>query len=142
MVRLSCQSCPNILLSKLSNPNPGQIEVNPGVIIMGYKGDPVFDDPHNTGGRPAWTKGGTMMVFRKLEQDVPAFNNYLTKNGCRWKEFAPPPHCPELTNEEGAELWGARLIGRWKSVRHSSWIRIFELSIPQGCPCSIVSVQR
>ncbi|KIK68735.1 hypothetical protein GYMLUDRAFT_68574 [Collybiopsis luxurians FD-317 M1] len=101
-------------LRNLSNPNPGQIQVNPGVIIMGYKGDPVVDYPDIAGGRPAWTKGGTMMVFRKLEQDVPAFNEYLKKNGRRWKEFAPPG-CPELTDEEGAELWGARLIGRWKS---------------------------
>ncbi|KAJ6470967.1 hypothetical protein C8R45DRAFT_836782 [Mycena sanguinolenta] len=100
-------------LRHLLSAKPGQIEVNPGVIIMGYKGDPVFDNP-DLAARPNWTKGGTIMVFRKLEQDVGGFNEYLKKNGRRWREFAPPG-CPELSDEEGAELWGARLVGRWKS---------------------------
>jgi len=53
-------------------PHQGQMEVDPGVIIMGYKGDPVFDNQSITDDskRPAWTKDGSIMVFRKLEQDV------------------------------------------------------------------------
>ncbi|KAK7691256.1 hypothetical protein QCA50_004649 [Cerrena zonata] len=98
-------------------PRPGQIQVDPGVIIMGYKGDPVFDnqDP-NAPKRPAWTKDGAFMVFRKLEQDVGGFEDYLTRNRQRWKDFWPTGTVqPPLTDDEGAELWGARMIGRFRS---------------------------
>ena len=83
---------------------------------MGYKGDPVFDYPDISAHRPSWAKGGTMMVFRKLEQDVPEFHAWKKQVGVRWREFAPPD-CPELSDEQGADLWGARIIGRWPSVR-------------------------
>lgn len=85
---------------------------------MGYKGDPVFDnkDP-NAPKRPAWTKDGAFMVFRKLEQDVGGFDEYLQRNCQRWKDFWPPGTVqPPLTNQEGADLWGARMIGRFRSV--------------------------
>ncbi|KAJ1300374.1 hypothetical protein OPQ81_005193 [Rhizoctonia solani] len=92
----------------------GQIEVDPGVIVMGYHGDPVPS-------RPKWTKDGTMMVFRKLEQSVVSFEKYLKDNGPRWKEFFPGGKeaadklDPPLRPDEAAELFGARLVGRWKS---------------------------
>lgn len=97
-------------------PNPGQIEVDPGVIIMGYKGDPLVDDPESLIKRPEWTKDGTVMMFRKLQQFVPEFDEYLRKHGLRWREFAPGGDSNKLTDEEGADLFGARLVGRWKSV--------------------------
>lgn len=60
------------------------------------------------------------MVFRKLEQDVIGFNEYLKTAGPQWRRFLPPDEVkkisPPLTNNEGAELFGARLVGRWKSV--------------------------
>lgn len=102
-------------LRGLSKPWPGQIVVDPGVIVMGYKGDPVLDDPYAPIKRPLWARDGTIMVFRKLEQFVPEFDDYLDRNGRRWKEFAPGGASCELTDKEGAELWGARMIGRWKS---------------------------
>lgn len=87
---------------------------------MGYKGDPEFDHPNN-GGRPDWTKDGTLMVFRKLEQDVLGFNKYLREQGPYWREWLSPDDVseiyPPLSDEEGAELFGARMVGRWKSVR-------------------------
>ncbi|CAL1711609.1 unnamed protein product [Somion occarium] len=101
----------------LAIPRKGQLEVDPGVIIMGYKGDPVFDstDPNVTK-RPYWTKDGSLMVFRKLEQDVKGFEDYLTQNANRWRDFWPPGTVgQDLTPKEGADLWGARMIGRWKS---------------------------
>ncbi|VDC00498.1 unnamed protein product [Peniophora sp. CBMAI 1063] len=101
-------------LRHLTIPKPGQIQVNPGVIVMGYKGDPVVDDPNTAASRPPWAKGGTMMVFRKLEQDVPEFHTWKKQVGVRWREFAPPK-CPTLTDDQGADLWGARMIGRWQS---------------------------
>lgn len=51
----------------------GQIQVDPGMIVMGYPGDPVRDDPTAKVKRPAWTKDGTMLVFRSLEQFVIPF---------------------------------------------------------------------
>lgn len=102
----------------LSYVNKGQLQVDPGVIIMGYKGDPVFDN-RDAPQRPPWTKDGSMMVFRKLEQDVPAFDKYLQKWGPQWRSFTPVPDevKPPLTDKEGAEFFGARMMGRWKSVR-------------------------
>ncbi|KAH7884493.1 hypothetical protein F5I97DRAFT_1811771 [Phlebopus sp. FC_14] len=91
-------------------PKPGQIQVDPGVIVTGYKGDPHLNK------RPEWAKDGTFMVFRKLQQLVPEFHEYLNVNGRRWKEFVPKVDTTKpLTDEQGAQLWGARMIGRWPS---------------------------
>lgn len=92
------------------------MEVDPGVIIVGYAGDPLLNK------RPDWAKGGTFMVYRKWDQDVEGFNKYLSFNGKRWREFIPPGFLAPgetLTDEQGAELFGARLFGRFKSVRPS-----------------------
>ncbi|KAG1849193.1 hypothetical protein F4604DRAFT_94485 [Suillus subluteus] len=97
-------------------PRPGQIQVDPGVIIMGYPGDPVWDDPTTKVKRPAWTKDGTILVFRKLEQSVISFEDYVQRNGPRWREFIPGGNIsPPLNKQEAEDLFGARLIGRWKS---------------------------
>ncbi|KAG8769979.1 hypothetical protein FRC12_004593 [Ceratobasidium sp. 428] len=57
-----------------------------------------------------------MMVFRKLEQDVIGFDNYVKERGKNWKDFIPEGNPgPELSEQEGIDLYGARLIGRWKS---------------------------
>ncbi|KAK7681876.1 hypothetical protein QCA50_015225 [Cerrena zonata] len=101
----------------LTEAHTGQLQCDPGVILMGYKGDPVFDntDP-KVPKRPAWTKDGTFMVFRKLEQDVKGFRDYCKTNASRWKDFWPSGTVgKDLTENEGADLWGARMIGRWKS---------------------------
>ncbi|KDN36436.1 hypothetical protein RSAG8_10828, partial [Rhizoctonia solani AG-8 WAC10335] len=110
----------------IEHPLPGQTEVDAGVIVMGYPGDPV---PKSK--RPDWAKGGTMMVFRKLQQDVLAFKAYCEENGSRWKEFIPgganneaklgveqglPEHeRKRKLDEAGTELFAARFVGRWKS---------------------------
>ncbi|TFY80200.1 dyp-type peroxidase [Hericium alpestre] len=105
-------------LRGLVKPNAGQLQVDPGVIVMGYKGDPFYDDP-NGPQRPAWTKDGSIMVFRKLEQDSIGFDKYLADNGPKWRQWLTPEQVndinPPLTDQEGAELFGARLVGRWKS---------------------------
>ncbi|KAG2336934.1 Dyp-type peroxidase [Suillus weaverae] len=94
----------------------GQIQVDPGVIIMGYPGDPVRDDSTIKVKRPAWTKDGTILVFRKLEQSVILFEDYVQKNGPRWREFIPGGDIsPPLNKQEAEDLFAARLIGRWKS---------------------------
>ncbi|KAG8883878.1 hypothetical protein FRB97_005716 [Tulasnella sp. 331] len=84
-------------------PHVGQLQCDPGVILMGQKGDPSL----TTGTpRPSWTKNGTVMVFRKLRQMVPEFNTFLEKN---------PTKLPGLTDPEAVALTGAKVVGRWKS---------------------------
>ncbi|CAE6469041.1 unnamed protein product [Rhizoctonia solani] len=103
-------------INKIEHPLPGQIHVDPGVIVMGYPGDPV---PKSQ--RPLWCKDGTMMVFRKLEQSVLLFEQYCQDNGSRWREFFPggkdaaDRYERPLSNKEGAELFAAQMVGRWKS---------------------------
>lgn len=74
----------------------------PGTIITGRLGD--------TGIRPLWTRDGTFMAFRKLQQKVPEFNKWLLDN-------APPrvPSGASLTLQQRADLLGARMVGRWRS---------------------------
>ena len=57
--------------------------------------------------RPAWAVGGSFLAFRQLEQRVPEFNKYLLDN-------AP---AGEGSLQSRADLLGARMVGRWKSVR-------------------------
>ncbi|CAE6541043.1 unnamed protein product [Rhizoctonia solani] len=65
----------------IEHPLPGQTVVDAGVIVMGYPGDPV---PKSK--RPDWAIGGTMMVLRKLQQDVIAFDDYCERNGNNEKD--------------------------------------------------------
>ncbi|KAG5635848.1 hypothetical protein H0H81_009877 [Sphagnurus paluster] len=88
-------------------PHPGRTVVDPGVLILGYPGDPVDVDK-----RPAWAKGGSMMVFRKLEQDVPGFIQNVVSHGDEWRKVIPDAN---LTHEQGIAWYGARLFGRWRS---------------------------
>ena len=84
---------------------------------MGHRGDPVFDNP-NEEQRPEWTKDGSFMVFRNLEQDVLGFEAYIKQRGVNWRKHVPDPDAvqPPLTDQEGADLMGAQIVGRWKSV--------------------------
>ncbi|KAJ7607043.1 fungal peroxidase [Roridomyces roridus] len=79
-------------------PLPGQASVPAGEILLGEQNDNVI--------RPDWAKDGSFLVFRQLQQLVPEFNKYLTDN---------PIREPALTPEQGSELLGARMVGRWKS---------------------------
>ncbi|KAF8494772.1 hypothetical protein JB92DRAFT_2995234 [Gautieria morchelliformis] len=82
-----------------ANPTPGQTVIDPGNIIVGETGDLVQ-------GRPAWAKGGSFLAFRQLKQLVPEFEKFLTDN---------PIIEPGLTRQQGSDLMGARMVGRWKS---------------------------
>ncbi|KAJ7098361.1 fungal peroxidase [Mycena epipterygia] len=78
-------------------PKPGQAVVPPGQILLGEDSDIA---------RPAWAKDGSFLAFRQLKQLVPEFNKFLTDN---------PINEPGLTPQQGSDLLGARMIGRWKS---------------------------
>jgi deferrochelatase/peroxidase EfeB len=83
-----------------ANPPPGPAPVDPGVIVTGYLGDEKQKD------RESWQLDGSFLVFRYLFQKVPEFDNFVFQNRLKG---------PGLTDKEGADLLGARLIGRWKS---------------------------
>jgi hypothetical protein len=80
-------------------PVPGQEIINPGIILLGEPGD--------TMSRPSWAKDGSFLVFRQLQQLVPEFDDFVVNN-------APP--VTGLTASQASDLFGARMIGRWKSV--------------------------
>ena len=86
-----------------SNPMPGQVVIDPGHILLAETGD--------TTARPAWAKDGSFLAFRQLKQLVPEFDKFLTDN---------PINEPGLTRQQGSDLMGARMIGRWKSVSHQT----------------------
>jgi Dyp-type peroxidase family len=90
-----------------SNPDqglPGQDLTWPGEFVFGYPGqdpsDPVRQGPPPRMAAP-WLRNGSYMVFRRLEQKVPEFRNFVAD---RAASLGMEP-----------ELLGARLFGRWKS---------------------------
>lgn len=90
---------------------------------MGYPGDPVADNPNIKVKRPSWTKDGTMLVFRQLSQDVVGFEKYVAEKGKDLESSIPEGAQAKGFNPsdiDGPGLFGARLVGRWKSVRSSS----------------------
>jgi deferrochelatase/peroxidase EfeB len=71
----------------------GQDTIEQGVILC--------NRGSNVGRHPEWMTDGSFMCFRKLEQNVPAWNKFLV----------------DASNTLGtwSDQLGARLIGRWKS---------------------------
>ncbi|MGO9272538.1 MAG: Dyp-type peroxidase [Terriglobia bacterium] len=84
-------------VSGLTTPLPGQRLLDPGRFVFGYPGQP--------GGTTAppllWMTNGSFMVFRRLVQLVPEFNQFLAGQA---NNLGMDP-----------DLLGARLVGRWKS---------------------------
>lgn len=76
--------------------------VDPGVILVGRHGD-------ENRPKPEWMKDGSFLVFRKLEQHVGKWNDFVAN---RWKD----------AGSKGAAQFGAQLMGRWQSGRSISTI--------------------
>jgi Dyp-type peroxidase family len=74
--------------------------VQPGIILTGRDGD--------SGVRPDWALDGSFLAFRKLQQLVPEYKKWLLDNAVQTPGGG-------LTQQQGADLLGARLIGRWPS---------------------------
>ncbi|KAF8621428.1 hypothetical protein AX15_007788 [Amanita polypyramis BW_CC] len=91
------------------NPNPGPAPVRPGIMLLGEDGDT------NASTRDPWMVDGSFHVFRYLSQLVPEFDKFLEDN---------PIKIPELSPEQGSELLGARLIGRWKSGKDGNQVKM------------------
>ncbi|KAJ7868564.1 fungal peroxidase [Mycena olivaceomarginata] len=81
-----------------ANPMPGQSNLSAGTILLGETGDSAT--------RPAWAKDGSFLVFRQLKQLVPEFDKFLTDNAIVQDGLTP---------QQGSDLLGARMVGRWKS---------------------------
>ncbi|KDQ17406.1 hypothetical protein BOTBODRAFT_106029, partial [Botryobasidium botryosum FD-172 SS1] len=85
---------------------PGQQVVQPGVLVCGEDGD-VDTTTKQPVVRPSWAVNGSFLVYRHLNQLVPEFNEFVRDNALNTTGT--------MTQEQGAELLGARFFGRWKS---------------------------
>jgi deferrochelatase/peroxidase EfeB len=96
---------------------PGQEFIHQGIALLGREGDngdvdPPQSQPPNPLERPPWALDGSFLAFRYLRQLVPEFHAFLEANALE----VPLPILPGDPN--GAELLGARLVGRWPSGMH------------------------
>lgn len=78
-----------------TSPLPGQLPMDAGHFLLLEQSDGLT--------RPAWSKDGSFLAFRQLQQLVPEFNQFLVDKSL---------NVPGLT----PDLLGARMVGRWKSV--------------------------
>ncbi|CAA7264490.1 unnamed protein product [Cyclocybe aegerita] len=83
-----------------TNPPLGPAPIRAGAIILGHDGDLNKDN------RAPWMVDGSFLAFRWLFQKVPEFDDFLNRNALQG---------PGMTRQQGADLLGARLVGRWKS---------------------------
>lgn len=90
---------------------PGQPLVWPGQFVFGYAGqnprDPVEPTEADTP-RPSWSHNGSLLVIRRLRQDVIGFRAWLETAA------ADLAKQPGFTGMTGIRL-GALLVGRWPS---------------------------
>jgi len=98
-------SISNPAIKPLTGVLPGQASVSPGVLVCGLDGD-VDAKASQPVARPSWAKNGSFLVYRHLNQLVPEFNKFLYDNALLF---------PLIPRDQGSELLGARLVGRWKS---------------------------
>jgi Dyp-type peroxidase family len=90
---------------------PGQLLIWPGEFIIGYDRqhdkEPLEKRPALPP-EPEWTRNGSFLVFRRLRQNVPAFQRFLSRAADVLRQ---------IPGFEGTdEAWvGARLMGRWPS---------------------------
>jgi Dyp-type peroxidase family len=102
---------------------PGQPLVFPGEFVLGYSRQSdtfgrhpalpwvLGTDSAGSGQQavgPSWAKNGSFLVYRRLRQDVPAFNRFLK---ARRDDLAQFPEFKTLTVDQ----LGAMLVGRWHS---------------------------
>jgi len=110
----------------------GQWEVNPTSNILGYKGDPVYDDC-TVLARPTFTKDGSFMVFRKLKQNILYLEDYINQN---WRTIDQVINNIQLTKAQE----GSWMFDHFKSVRNTTPKLILQmLIITIGCAAGSLS---
>ena len=87
---------------------PGQHLVWPGQFVFGYPTQDEEDPlrPGEVRECPDWMRNGSLLVFRRLRQDVAAFRRFLDEEA---KKFEPTSAVPW-----SARQLGARVVGRWE----------------------------
>ncbi len=80
-------------VADLTTPFPGQDLLNAGRFVFGYQDSPAPKLP--------WMKNGSFMVFRRLKQLAPEFDQFLL-DAAKALQMDPV-------------ILGARMVGRWKS---------------------------
>lgn len=92
--------------------SPGRPLVWPGQVLFGYPPsnaqDPAQPDPAAAAVVPDWASNGSYLVYRRLRQDVMAFNNFLENSAA---DLNRRGWTPALTRDS----LGALLVGRWQS---------------------------
>ncbi len=118
----------------VGNPNqghPGQDLLWPGEFVLGYptqipRAKAAFDGPNpdpgpvSTSG-PAWTRNGSYLVFRRLDQDVPKFQVQIAEGAAQAKM--------------STDVFGAKLVGRYESGCPLE-ARAFQALAPAAAPPS------
>jgi Dyp-type peroxidase family len=88
---------------------PGQPLVWPGQFVFGYPthlpGTPLDPGPDSDGGAP-WMKNGSFLVFRRLQQNVGVFQNFLNAQA----KALSTALGRSVTEHEA----GALIVGRWR----------------------------
>jgi deferrochelatase/peroxidase EfeB len=103
---------PHDVLTPRQNPNnrdqgkPGQDLLWPGEFVFGYPGqdaeaDSIVVPGSLTVAGPRWARNGSFLVFRRLRQDVFGFHSFLKAQAA--------------TLGVTPALFGAKLVGRWRS---------------------------
>lgn len=117
-VRGRLSAAPADFLTPRENPEnphqgkPGQNLVWPGEFIFGYPGQnaiDLFKPGLIADAGPAWGKNGSLLVFRRLKQDVVALRNFLQSTAR--KLSTQVPGLADLTPEKLC----AKFMGRWPS---------------------------
>jgi deferrochelatase/peroxidase EfeB len=84
-------------------------------VIFPHHSDAVRQPDFSASGANAdrdFGRSGTFLVIRQLEQDVPAFNKFLTSSASL---VGGKPGVPKGLNAKQVEEWiGAKMIGRWR----------------------------
>jgi deferrochelatase/peroxidase EfeB len=94
----------------------GSSVVDMGVIVMGHDGD------EDKAKRPSWAIDGSFMVFRKLKMFAPEFEGFVKQDSARV--------FPNLDPKAAQDLYGARLVGRWKSGKDLTFLHSALLPTP------------
>jgi Dyp-type peroxidase family len=90
---------------------PGQVLLWPGQAVFGYPAQCSYDlvAPGELAiGGPAWMRNGSFLVFRRLRQDVDAFNAFLAERVGKLRAKRGFGGVDE-------EQLAAMLVGRWKN---------------------------